>query len=104
MGGVSAYHNVHLTTEPGWWVAASTVIAGALVFAWYFLDSESHKHLRSKWLNIGVVALAFVAVPYYLLRSRPKGKKGVALLRCIGFVIFIGIFNVVGATLYSVVG
>jgi hypothetical protein len=57
-----------------------TVIGIFLVFIWYRLDSEQMNYRRSPWLNVGVIAIAIVALPYYFLRSRGLKKGALATL------------------------
>ncbi len=47
-----------------------TLVSLFLVFAWYHLDASERGYRRSPWLNVGVIALAVVALPYYFFRSR----------------------------------
>jgi len=61
-----------------------------LVFSWYRLDTEQYGYRRTRWLNIGVVAFAVLALPYYFFRTR--GAKN-------GFIA-TGIF-VVAVLIYS---
>jgi hypothetical protein len=46
-----------------------------LLFAWYRIDADMVGYRRSLWLNIGVVGLAIIVLPYYFLRSR-GAKRG----------------------------
>lgn len=46
-----------------------------LIFAWYRLDSDQRGFRRSPGLNIGIIAVAIVGLPYYLFRSR-GAKRG----------------------------
>ena len=59
---------------------ASIAVVAALVFTWVHIDARERQFKKSKWLNVGVLGLSIVFVPVYLLRSRPTGKKGRALL------------------------
>ena len=54
---------------------AFTVVGIFLIFAWYRLDSNQVGYRRSPWLNVGVIALAIVALPFYFFRSR-GAKRG----------------------------
>ena len=45
-----------------------------LTFLWYRLDAAERGYRRSSMLNIGVVGLTAVALPYYFFKSR--GAKG----------------------------
>jgi len=102
IGGISERYAANNIPEPMWWVLLSTLLCGAIIFYWYVLDSNARGYHRSKWLNIGVVALAVVAVPYYLVRSRPAGQKGKALLKFLGFGILLWIATAGGAVLVTV--
>jgi hypothetical protein len=55
-------------------------------------------------LNIGVVVLPEIALPYYIIRSRDKGQKGKAVLKLIGFVGLTFVSGVFGGILGSFVG
>ena len=41
-----------------------------LSFMWYYLDSQEINYKRGPILNIGIVAIGFIAFPYYFFRSR----------------------------------
>src|SRR5262245_45945083 len=66
---------------------AFMVVVSFLIFAWYWLDTEQVGYRRSPWLNVGVVGLSIVALPYYFFRSRgaKKGILGTGLL-VLGYV------------------
>jgi hypothetical protein len=76
------------------------LLAGLLVsylcFIWYCSDSDARGYRRSRWLSAGVVACAFCAIPYYLLRSRPERERGGALmayaayLGVVAFAVWVG--------------
>ena len=47
------------------------MLAGAfLLFLWFRLDSDERGYRRSPWINVGVIALAVVVLPYYFFRTR----------------------------------
>lgn len=75
---------------------ASTLAFNALIFAWYYFDSEVLAYPRSPALNIGVVLLAGVTIPYYLVRSRAKGRKLRAFLMLIGFLALCAASDTLG--------
>jgi hypothetical protein len=41
-----------------------------LLFLWFRLDSDERSYRRSALLNVGVIALAVVVLPYYFFRTR----------------------------------
>lgn len=45
-----------------------------LLFLWYRIDSEQRSYRRTPWLNVMIIAVAVIALPYYFVRSR--GVKG----------------------------
>lgn len=74
---------------------AMMFIGAVLVFMWYHYDSNEINYRRSTILNVLVVAVAFLALPYYFFRSR--GAKNGALYT----LYFIGAF-VIWAVLQSI--
>jgi len=69
------------------WVFRVLFLVG--IFSWYVCDSNSRGFPRSRWLNVGVILLSLLALPYYLFASR--GTKGgfVALGKCLAFVVLL---------------
>ncbi|MGY0653075.1 hypothetical protein ACW7GZ_14690 [Luteimonas sp. A537] len=59
-----------------------------LVFWWYRLDTTQLGYRRTPWLNVGVIAVAVLALPYYFFRSR--GLKRGLLATIIMLAVFIG--------------
>lgn len=59
----------------------------AMLFAWYKRDANERGYRRSMGLNIMVVALAIIALPYYLCRSRGFARGIAATFTFIGVMI-----------------
>ena len=53
-----------------WFNMVLSLACAILVFTWYYLDTEAHAYRRTPLLNIMVVAVGLLAIPYYLIRSR----------------------------------
>ena len=70
-----------------------TLIGLAFIFAWLHYDEMQYAYRRSPLLNIGIVLLALIFVPVYLARSRPKGRRLVAVLL---FFAVVGLWLVIG--------
>jgi hypothetical protein len=51
-----------------------------LIFAWYRRDSMQLGYPRTVALNIGIVALHFIVLPYYFFQSRGLKKGFVAVV------------------------
>jgi hypothetical protein len=75
----------------------SLVMSVSLIFFWYCADAYALKYPRSKALNVFMVALTALALPYYLFRSR--GLKGgfFALARSIAFLVAMWATSVAAA-------
>jgi amino acid transporter len=101
VAGVVDAHDMALHVQSNGWAVLSTLIFSYLSFYWYRLDSEARLYRRSRWLSVGVVMLAIVAVPYYLVRSRPAGQKRRALLRLAGFCVLLGAAGALGGLAYE---
>lgn len=72
-------------------------------FVWYCRDSDAAGYRRSLGLNIAVILLGPFAVAYYLLRSRPKGRRLRAILRLLGFIALAVLASVLGTIAGAVV-
>jgi hypothetical protein len=59
----------------------ATLVLSFCIFFWYREDSDEQQFQRSLWWNVGILILALVAVPLYLVRSRPHGRRLAALLK-----------------------
>ena len=72
-----------------------------LIFLWYRLDADERGFQRSILLNVGIVMVAAVAVPYYLIRSRGWQEGPPAVLKAL--VVFLGsiVLSAVGAMLFG---
>ncbi|GAA0743428.1 hypothetical protein LRH25_06280 [Ideonella azotifigens] len=80
-----------------------TIGLAVLVYVWYYLDAAERRYKRSVLLGGAVIVLSVVAVPYYLVRSRPKGQRIKALLGFVGFLV-LAVILFVGAGLPFMVG
>lgn len=63
---------------PGKLFAASDIpvelLVLTLIFLWYYIDSNEKKYKRNLFLNMGIIALWIIVLPYYLFRTRDKKK------------------------------
>jgi hypothetical protein len=86
-------------SQPLAWSAPLTLCVSFLCFLWYRTDSEARGYPRSRWLNVGMIVLTIFTMPYYLVRSRPRGQKLRALLRCAGFALLMWLSAAAGMLL-----
>jgi hypothetical protein len=69
------------------------VVGLAFIFAWLHYDEHQYTYRRSALLNMGIVALAILFVPVYLIRSRPAGRR---LLSVVAFFGVVALWVVIG--------
>jgi hypothetical protein len=63
------------------------ILISITVFIWFREDAFARFYNRSPFLNVAVIALPIVAVPFYLFRSR--GFKGGIVATLVGLLIFV---------------
>lgn len=76
---------------------AFMVVAAFLIFWWYRLDSSQLGYRRSPWLNVGVVALPIVVLPYYFFRTRGAKRGAAYSFVTLAVFILLGVLSVAGA-------
>ena len=93
-GAISQYFYMRHAQPPT--TAAFVALSALLIFLWYRFDTEQRSYRRTYLLNVGVVGLALIALPYYFFRSR--GAKG-------GFAAsLLFVLAVLGSFLVSMAG
>jgi hypothetical protein len=97
LGFAMAYLQVLRIPEPKALQLGSTLLFSVLTFTWFWLDSEARAYKRSPWLNVGIVAFGLFAIPYYLVRSRPKGQRLKAVAKCVGFALLLWVAFALGS-------
>ena len=78
---------------------AFVLCGSVLVFSWYVIDAQQRFYKRSMWLNISVVGLALVALPYYFFRSR--GVKNGLLATGLFLLMLLASFVLTSAGQYA---
>lgn len=89
LGFALAYLAGREIPEPKPMQLGTTLLFSILTFAWFWFDSEARSYKRSPFLNVAVVGLGALAIPYYLLRSRPKGQRLKSIGKFIGFILLL---------------
>ena len=70
-------------------------------FRWLRLDASELDIRRPGWLDVGIILLAAVFVPYYLYKTRPPGRRLPAIAGFFGLVFACMITSALGAVLMS---
>lgn len=91
-GAFDGYHLARNEVAPAPLNLALTFMLGGVSFAWYYFDAAQISYRRSKFLNVAVIFFAPIAIPFYLIRSRPRGSRLKA------FCLFLGVFVLLTAT------
>ncbi len=89
------------------WILLSlglALLSNFLGFYWYRLDSEERRYRRSRWMSSAIVTAMPFAMPYYLVRSRPKGRKLRSLSRFVAYLLLMLGAAIAGAAIAAVVG
>ena len=96
LSGMASHLEIQKITESQWSRIVTTLAGSALIFWWYWADSTSRSYRRSPGLNIAIIGIAFLAVPYYLVRSREPGQRVVAITRLCGFILLMLVTTAIG--------
>ena len=81
--------------EPGQPFAQADIsfalLSVALIFAWYRMDAVQRGYRRSPFLDVMVVAITILALPYYFFRTRGLvggfRASGILILAIIGYSV-----------------
>jgi hypothetical protein len=74
-----------------------------IAFHWLNLDSHELDIRRPTWLNLGIILLLIVFVPYYLYKTRPEGKRTPVLLGFLAVLVACVFASAIGSTLAAAV-
>jgi hypothetical protein len=81
-----------------------SLVCAVLVFSWYYLDSDERDYPRTPLLNVMIVAVGLVAIPYYLFRSRGarRGLRafGMFLLALLSWLVLSAVALAIGERLF----
>lgn len=96
---VDAATGVREREEPLLWTFVSGLLSSFLSFYWFRLDRELRGWPRSRWLSTAIVFLTPLAIPWYIARSRPSGRKLRGVLRFVGYVLLMLVVSMAGGML-----
>ena len=65
-------------------------------FLWFCRDRDARGYPRSTGLNMAMVAMSILAVPYYLVRSRTGIRKLIALGKMAAYVLVLILLTIIG--------
>jgi hypothetical protein len=70
-------------------------------FRWLQIDATELAIRRPTWLNVGIILLAAVFVPYYLYKTRPADHRLPAIAGFFGLIFACMIGSAIGALLMT---
>ncbi|HET9031935.1 MAG TPA: hypothetical protein VFN25_03415 [Dokdonella sp.] len=79
----------------------ANIVLFVLGFRWLHADSAALDIRRPTWLNIGIILMAAVFVPYYFFKTRPEGARLAPILRFFGLIFACAFTSVIGSTLMA---
>ena len=98
-GAMNGFASSRHAAQPQLWTHAIDFASSFLCFVWYCRDGDARAFIRSRWLNIAMVSVTVLTIPYYLWRTRPQGQRFRAILRYIGFAVLLGALTGAGFVL-----
>ena len=98
-GAMNGFASSRHAAEPLVWTHATSLASSFLCFVWYCRDGDARAFIRSRWLNVAMVAFTVLTIPFYLWRSRPRGQRARAIVRYVGFAVLLGIVTAAGFVL-----
>ncbi|MGB7196088.1 MAG: hypothetical protein WBD81_21750 [Collimonas pratensis] len=104
VGAIDAHFKVGGLPVPAWLQFGTAIMFFILIFSWFHNDTNVHAYQRSSWLIGGILFISVVSIPYYLVRSREKGKKVMALVRLGGFLMLMLMSSLIGGSGALVLG
>lgn len=72
-----------------------------LIYLWYRIDADERRYPRTPLLDVAIIMVAALAIPYYLVRSRGWQHGQIAILNAI--LVFLGsvVLSTLGAMLFG---
>ncbi|MBX3700284.1 MAG: hypothetical protein KF903_04715 [Dokdonella sp.] len=68
-------------------------------FRWLILDARELEIRRPLWLDLAIVLLAAIFVPYYLYKTRPQPRRLPAILAFFGLILGCMVLTAFGAAM-----
>ncbi len=78
------------------WIAALCVV---LAFCWYWLDARERNYRRSWGMGIAMVLVTCIAMPVYLIRSRPGARSLLTIAKALGVFVLCGLLYRLASTI-----
>ncbi len=90
-GAISQYYRARHLHPPTSLPISLVLVSALLIFVWYRLDADQRSYRRAFFLNLSVIALAVLALPYYFFRSR-GAKGGIVATLLFIFLLLVSFF------------
>ena len=80
----------------GKWALAQNLLSIPPIFWWYHVDKAEKGYQAGPYMNVGVVALAIIALPVYFIRSRGWKRGSISIVKGLVVVAAITLLGVLG--------
>ena len=84
------------TEELGTYALVQNLLSIPPIFWWYHVDKAEKQYRAGPLMNVGVVALAVLALPVYFIRSRGWKRGSVSIVKGIVVVAAITLLGMLG--------
>jgi hypothetical protein len=85
--------------ELGAFAVVQNLLSIPPIFWWYHVDKAHRQYRAGPLMNVGVVALAVVALPVYLIRSRGWKRGAISILEGVLVVAAITLLGMLGESI-----
>jgi hypothetical protein len=99
VGATNGFAASRHAAQPLLWTHGLDLVFSFLCFVWYCRDGDARSYIRSRWLNVGMVSVTMLTIPYYLWRSRPPGQRAWAIMGYAGFGALLAMVTAAGFVL-----
>lgn len=82
--------------EFGKYALVQNLLSIPAVFWWYHVDKDQKQYRAGPLMNVGMVALAIVALPCYFIRSRGWKRGSISILKGMVVVAAITLLDILG--------
>jgi riboflavin transporter FmnP len=82
--------------EFGKYALVQNLLSVPPIFWWYHVDKGQKQYRAGPLMNVGVVALAIIALPCYFIRSRGWKRGSISILKGIVVVVAITLLDILG--------
>jgi hypothetical protein len=81
----------------------AALVMSAVTFYWYRLDARDRGYPVSQGLNMAIIGIGLIAIPYYLVRTRGVLNGTLAIVGAVGAICLPVLGVMMGALIVAIV-